>query len=270
MRHASATSLRIAARAATAVCAVVSGCDRQPLDSRTGGGGGGGATGVGASGGGGSMGDTDRPICGSIEQRAIRLPADFLVLLDASGSMNDDASNTVCSGGCGASSKWALAAAAINGIVSETEPSTNRGLKLFADGAGSNSCAVTGGVAVPVGAGHSGAIAAAIAGRTSANGGVSRLHERQRDLAPGLRPGVRRLPGRDEGVDDRFLLRQHEMTGRQVWCLEPFAWQSGQTPYSSWRCRDSVKPWWLAMRSWIRSTSALTNSTIRPHRSQIR
>lgn len=171
MSRATSTSILIAAVAVGTACALVSGCDRQPLDTRAGGGGGGGTTGIGAIGGGG--GGSNRPICASIEQRAGRVPADILILLDASGSMNDDASNTTCSGGCGASSKWALAAAEINKIVSETDQSTNWGLKLFADGGGSNSCAVTAGVAVPVGAGNSGAITAAIAGRTSANGGVT-------------------------------------------------------------------------------------------------
>jgi len=157
----------MAALAAGTACALVSGCDRQPLDTQTGGGGSGGTT------GGGGTGGSTRPICASIVEEAGRVPADILILLDASGSMNDDASNTTCSGGCGASSKWAFAVSAINGIVSETEQSTHWGLKFFADGGGSNSCAVTAGVAVAVGAGNAGAIAAAIAGRTSANGGVS-------------------------------------------------------------------------------------------------
>ena len=84
--------------------------------------------------------------------------------------MNDDASNTACSGGCGASSKWALAASAINGIVSETDQSTHWGLKLFADGGSSNLCNVNNTVAVPVGAGNAGAVAR----------GDRRAHERQR------------------------------------------------------------------------------------------
>jgi hypothetical protein len=168
-----ATSILVAMVAAAAACAVVSGCDPPPLDSRTGSGGSGGTAGVGASGGGGSTGGTDRDICASIAQPVGQLPADILILLDASGSMNDDASNATCNDGCGASSKWALAASAINGIVSETDQSTHWGLKLFADGGSSNSCNVNNTVAVPVGAGNAGAIGAAIAGRTSANGGVS-------------------------------------------------------------------------------------------------
>ena len=172
MSRAISTSPLVAALAAAAACALVSGCTPPPLDNRTGGGGNGGSTGVGASGG-GSVGGSNRPICASIGQQAGRGPADILILLDASGSMNDDASNTTCTGGCGASSKWAFAVSAINGMVSETEQSIHWGLKLFADGGGSNTCAVTNGVAVPVAAGNAGAIAAAIAGRTSANGGVS-------------------------------------------------------------------------------------------------
>jgi von Willebrand factor type A domain len=163
----------VATAVVAAACALVSGCDRQPLDIRPGGGGGGGTTGIGASGGSPSIGGTTGMACGSVEQVGRRLPADILILLDASGSMDQDASNTVCSGGCGAGSKWALAASAINRIVSETEQSTNFGLKLFADGGSTNSCTVGSGATVPVAAGNAGAIAAAIAARTSANGGVS-------------------------------------------------------------------------------------------------
>jgi hypothetical protein len=104
--------------------------------------------------------DAGGPLAGGI---------DMLVLLDASGSMNDDADNFVCPGGCGAASKWALASAAINSVVAETDASLNWGLMLF--GVGGNSCSV-GNPNVPVGPGQAAAIASAIAARTSANGGV--------------------------------------------------------------------------------------------------
>jgi len=201
MSRATSTSLLVAALAAGAACALVSGCHRQPLDSRTGGGGSGGGGTAGT--GGGPIAGTTGSICGTVEEVGRRLPADFLILLDASGSMNDDASNTTCDGGCGASSKWALAASAINEIVSHTEQSTNWGLKMFADGGGGSSCAVGNGVVVPVAAGNAGAIAAAIAARTSANGGLS--NGTRTPTRAAVEMGVRYLTGL---TDDhpRFIL----------------------------------------------------------------
>ena len=61
---------------------------------------------------------------------------------------------------------------AINGIVSETDQSTNWGLKLFADVGGITPCGVNNSVACRSRR-QLRRIAAAIAGRTSANGGVS-------------------------------------------------------------------------------------------------
>jgi len=98
------------------------------------------------------------------------LPADVLIVLDASGAMNDDASDMPCSGGCGASSKWAQTVAAIERLVGETEMTVNWGLKLFPDS--DTACAVEPSVTVPVGPAHAAAIGAAIRERTSPNGGV--------------------------------------------------------------------------------------------------
>src|SRR5688572_4775570 len=59
--------------------------------------------------------------CGAFDYTLERLTPEILILLDASGSMNDDASNASCSGGCGAASKWAATVAAINATVARTE-----------------------------------------------------------------------------------------------------------------------------------------------------
>ena len=95
---------------------------------------------------------------------------DILVLLDASGSMNDDEFGQLCTGGCGANSKWALTTAAVNQVVGMTDGTVNWGLKFFAE---SGSCGVSSSAAVLVAPGNAAAIATAIAGSTSANGGVS-------------------------------------------------------------------------------------------------
>ena len=123
---------------------------------------GGGSNGAGGIGTGGAMDCPDGP--------AKVLPADVLIVLDASGAMNDDASDMLCSGGCGASSKWAQTVAAIERMVGETEMTVNWGLEIFPDSG--SACAVEGNVTVPVGPAQATAIAAAIRERTSPNGGV--------------------------------------------------------------------------------------------------
>jgi len=71
--------------------------------------------------------------CAAVDQPLNKLPPDILIVLDASGSMNEDSNNMSCSGGCGANSKWALLTPALNMVVMETQAEVNWGLKLFAD-----------------------------------------------------------------------------------------------------------------------------------------
>ena len=121
--------------------------------------------------------------CGARNKVAMKVPPDILILLDRSGSMNDDVSNQMCrpdggmgniggmGAGCGAESKWAKVIPAITQVVSETQMDVNWGLKFFPDNSG-NMCSVTSTAAVPVAPGNGAAVAAAIMGATSANGGV--------------------------------------------------------------------------------------------------
>jgi hypothetical protein len=119
----------------------------------------------GLTGQGGNMG------CATFPKSSSKLPPDILIVLDASGSMNDDSTNTSCgNAGCGAMSKWALMTPAINQVVNDTQAEVNWGLKFFAD---SGSCGVNNNAAVPVAGMNATAIAASIMTRTSANGGVS-------------------------------------------------------------------------------------------------
>jgi hypothetical protein len=109
--------------------------------------------------------------CREVMQPLAKLPPDILIVLDASGSMNNDISDTSCgNNGCGATSKWAQMTPAINTVVGMTDTTVNWGLKFFADDA---MCSVGNNVAVPIGANQAGAVMTAITGRTSANGGVS-------------------------------------------------------------------------------------------------
>jgi hypothetical protein len=71
--------------------------------------------------------------CGVRSKTAARIPPDVFIVLDRSGSMNDDINNRPCAGagGCGPTSKWALMVPAITSVVGETEAEVNWGLKLF-------------------------------------------------------------------------------------------------------------------------------------------
>jgi hypothetical protein len=109
--------------------------------------------------------------CAEVPQVVNKLPPDILIVQDASGSMNEDATNTSCgTNGCGATSKWALMMPAINMVVNDTQAEVNWGLKLFAD---SGSCGVNNNAQVPIAPNNAAAIAAALTARTSANGGVA-------------------------------------------------------------------------------------------------
>jgi hypothetical protein len=116
--------------------------------------------------------------CGEKSKTATKVPPEILILLDRSGSMNEDINGGTCNDGgfgvgasCGATSKWALMVPAINQVVMETEADVDWGLKFFPDST-TNSCNVSTTAAVPVGAGSAGAIASAVMASTSANGGV--------------------------------------------------------------------------------------------------
>ena len=128
------------------------------------------STGTAATGGGAGRGGGSGLTCASVSQGAAAVPPDVLIVLDASGSMNDDVTNTACNGGCGAGSKWAQMVPAINQVVANTEMNVNWGLKFFADDA---ACTVGANAAVPIGPNRAAMIASAITGRTSGNGGVA-------------------------------------------------------------------------------------------------
>lgn len=126
-----------------------------------------------ATGAGGGM------MCGERSQPTTKLNPNILIVLDASGSMNEDSSNMNCGGGmgmmsmgCGANSKWALLTPALTQVVRDTQATVNWGLKLFADAQGS--CGVNPNtVAVPVGANTGDMIASVITGRTDPMGNVT-------------------------------------------------------------------------------------------------
>src|SRR5262245_34938598 len=155
-------------------------CGWAPAGSGGAGASSGGPLGSGASNGGGLVGGgaaqnghgaVTGMNCAAVQQPLAKAPPDILIVLDASGSMNNDISDAQCNNGCGATSKWALMTPAINTVVGMTDTTVNWGLKFFADT--DSTCGVGNGVAVPVGTNSAGAIATAITGRTAGNGGVT-------------------------------------------------------------------------------------------------
>lgn len=68
-------------------------------------------------------------------------PPDILILLDRSGSMNEDLSGTMCTNGCGVNSKWSIATTTLSTFLPTVEGIVNWGLKLFATA--ENVCAVS-------------------------------------------------------------------------------------------------------------------------------
>jgi hypothetical protein len=129
---------RLAIAASIATFVAVVGCGGEPLGGHqpvaTGG------TGMTASGGrgagpGGELGSGGAgggPFCGESTNVIISppVPPDILILMDRSSSLNDDASEMACSGGCGPGSKWALLSAAIDNLVTANN-SVNWGLMLY-------------------------------------------------------------------------------------------------------------------------------------------
>ncbi len=174
------------------VAAWVSGCGFKPMMKDLQGAGGAGVTGIGGTGGpviitgmGGTMfstgtggsGGTNNGMstldanCGARDKPAVKLLPDILLVYDASGSMNQDIMNAMCANpGCGAASKWALMAPAVNQVVAATEADVNWGLKFFAS---DNNCTVNATANVTVGPTRATMVASAIQGRTDAMGNVT-------------------------------------------------------------------------------------------------
>jgi len=101
--------------------------------------------------------------CAAVNQGAMPLPPDILIIQDRSGSMlwNADAS---CMRNCGANSRWNQVTAALTQVVTTTDTTVNWGLKFF--GSSGSSCNVTAAPEVPVGPMSGAAINTAIGAAT--------------------------------------------------------------------------------------------------------
>ena len=105
---------------------------------------------------------------GGIVQTATPLVPDLLIVLSRAASMGDNAGGQPCPGGCGASSKWALATAAIDAAVAATGLGVVWGLELSASEG--SACTVTSGPAVPLGIATADAIASALSASSPGSG----------------------------------------------------------------------------------------------------
>jgi hypothetical protein len=110
--------------------------------------------------------------CVEANPKTMNLPPDILIVLDRSGSMNDQVDGTTCMGGCGANSKWSVMTAALDAFLPMVT-TVNWGLKYFATkggNGGNSSCTVntTADVAPSATAGAAnGPITMSIAGTTA-------------------------------------------------------------------------------------------------------
>jgi len=94
--------------------------------------------------------------CVATTPMATNVPPDILIVLDRSGSMNEDLTGMSCTNGCGATSKWTITTTALANYLPMVEATVNLGLKLFASG--SNSCNVSNTAEIPPRANNAAAI----------------------------------------------------------------------------------------------------------------
>jgi hypothetical protein len=96
---------------------------------------------------GGDVGGNDAGNCGQMSVNTSNQPPDLLLILDKSGSMDNDFNDQMCNGGCGANSKWTAMRTALTTVVNQTATSVNWGLKYFAN---NNQCQVNAGATIGI------------------------------------------------------------------------------------------------------------------------
>jgi hypothetical protein len=119
---------------------------------------------------GGSSGASDvlNGTCASQNFDLARKPAEILIVLDRSASMQDPPTGST------GTSKWDLVVPGVNQVVTATDSSVSWGLKVFPEGEGSECAAgsVTSAIPVAVAAGNAKAVTAAIMATTPAGNGT--------------------------------------------------------------------------------------------------
>jgi hypothetical protein len=149
--------------------------------------------------------------CGTVNRPLVALPPDVLIVLDRSGSMDNDINDRGCTtdggmmmgtGQCGANSKWGIMTPAIKQVVSATETTVNWGLKYFAD-PNNSGCNVNNTAAVNVAPMNATAVNNSITMQTNAAGGIS--NGSRTPTRAGITGAVSYLNGRTE-QNPRFIL----------------------------------------------------------------
>lgn len=114
---------------------------------------------TGSDGGGGGLISDAMVTCAEANPQTMNLPPDVLIVLDRSGSMNDDLNDQPCMAGC--TSKWTTAVTTLTSYLPTVQTTVNWGLKLFASnsgGGGNSSCSVNAGTEVAPAASNATAI----------------------------------------------------------------------------------------------------------------
>jgi len=109
-----------------------------------------GGAGNGISGAAASTPSPDGSNCGLQQYGLQNVPPDMLIVLDRSGSMNQDAAGAMCDPTTGCMQKWPQMSAGIDQVVMATQGGIRWGLKYFPDDEAAMSCAVGGPPAVMV------------------------------------------------------------------------------------------------------------------------
>jgi hypothetical protein len=116
--------------------------------------------------------DQDGGNCGITSNNLTQQPADLLLVLDRSGSMNDDiASDSSCTGAnppANCTTRWSTMTTALNQVLTTSPTGVEWGLKFFTS-PGGGTCTVNAGADVAVGANNAAQIQAAIAGVSPGN-----------------------------------------------------------------------------------------------------
>jgi hypothetical protein len=104
----------------------------------------------GMSGAAASTPSPDGSNCGAQQYGLQNVPPDMLIVLDRSGSMNQDAAGAMCDPTTGCMQKWPQMSAGIDQVVMATQGAIRWGLKYFPDDDAASSCNVAGPPAVMV------------------------------------------------------------------------------------------------------------------------
>jgi hypothetical protein len=114
---------------------------------------------TGTSGNGGSV-NPDGATCGGQNYGTQNVPPDLLIVLDKSGSMNEQADGMQCPGMGAAcpTQKWPQMVMGLNTVVGSSQDKINWGLSYFPSSGGGSSCTTAAMPAVPIAANNAGAI----------------------------------------------------------------------------------------------------------------